>query len=87
MSFQWNGAQSYLGQPLVGPCPPVVIVGPDMPRIRWMKLLKRFGLAEQTAGGKWKLLGPIKGLFSKSEAIQLNDAITIASQQATDRLR
>lgn len=70
----FHGAQSYLGQPLVGPCPPVVIVGPDMPRIRWMKLLKRFGLAEQTAGGKWKLLGPIKGLFSKSEAIQLDDA-------------
>ena len=70
----FNGAQSYLGQPLVGTCPPVVIVGPDMPRIRWMKLLKRFGLAEQTTGGKWKLLGPIKGLFSKSEAIQLDDA-------------
>ena len=30
----WNGAQSYLGQPLVGTCPPVVIVGPDMSRIR-----------------------------------------------------
>ena len=70
----FHGAQSYLGQPLVGTCPPVVIVGPDMPRIRWMKLLKRFGLAEQTAGGKWKLLDPIKGLFSKSEAIQLDDA-------------
>jgi len=70
----FHGAQSYLGQPLVGTCPPVVIVGPDMPRIRWMKLLNRFGLAEQTAGGKWKLLGPVKGLFSKSEAIQLDDA-------------
>ena len=31
-------------------------------------------MAEQTTGGKWKLLGPIKGLFSKSEAIQLDDA-------------
>ena len=70
----WNGAQSYLGQALVGPCPPVVIVGPDMSRIRWMKLLSRFGLAEQSSTGKWKLLGPIKGLFSKSEGIQLDDA-------------
>ena len=32
----WNGAQSYLGQPLVGTCPPVVNVGPDTPRIRMM---------------------------------------------------
>ena len=70
----WNGAQSYLGQPLIGSCPPVVIVGPDMSRIRWMKLLSRFGLAEKSAAGKWRLLGPIKGLFSKSEAIQLDDA-------------
>ncbi len=70
----WNGAQSYLGQPLVGTCPPVVIVGPDMSRIRWMKLLNRFGLAERSSTGKWKLLGPIKGLFSKSESIQLDDA-------------
>ena len=70
----WNGAQSYLGQALVGPCPPVVIVGPDMSRIRWMKLLSRFGLAELSSTGKWKLLGPIKGLFSKSEGIQLDDA-------------
>ena len=31
-------------------------------------------MAEQTASGKWKLLGPVKGLFSKSEAIQLDDA-------------
>ena len=70
----WNGAQSYLGQPLIGSCPPVVIIGPDMSRIRWMKLLSRFGLAETSAAGKWRLLGPIKGLFSKSEAIQLDDA-------------
>ena len=70
----WNGAQSYLGQPLVGQCPPVVIFGPDMSRIRWMKLLSRFGLAERSTTGKWKLLGPIKGLFSKSEGIQLDDA-------------
>ena len=70
----WNGAQSYLGQPLVGTCPPVVIFGPDMSRIRWMKLLSRFGLAERSTTGKWQLLGPIQGLFSKSEGIQLDDA-------------
>ena len=48
----WNGAQSYLGQPLVGSCPAVVIIGPDMSRIRWMKLLSRFGLAERSSSGK-----------------------------------
>ena len=52
----------------------MVIVGPDMSRIRWMKLLSRFGLAERSSTGKWKLLGPIKSLFSKSEGIQLDDA-------------
>ena len=50
------------------------VFGPDMSRIRWMKLLSRFGLAERSSPGKWQLLGPIKGLFSKSEGIQLGDA-------------
>lgn len=45
------------------------VYGHGLVVLNWMQLLKRFGLAEQTASGMWKLLGPIKGLFSKSEVI------------------
>ena len=37
---------SYLGKKFIGKCPPVFIVGTDMPRSRWLLLLNRFGLAE-----------------------------------------
>jgi len=71
----WHlGFGDYLGQRFHGPCPPVVIVGVDMPRARWMPLLGRFGLAEKLSGSQWQLLpnGPIRGLFTQSEALCLD---------------
>ena len=73
----WHyGMPDYLGLPFMGPCPPVVIVGVDMPRSRWMPLLGRFGLAEKVGDDRWRLLpdGPIKGLFTQSEPIHLDAA-------------
>ena len=73
MTAAWrNGAQRYLGQPLVCTCPRVIV--PDMSRIHWMNLVSRFGLAELSSTVKWKLHRPFKSLFSNSEGIQLDDA-------------
>ena len=65
---------SYLGKKFIGKCPPVFIVGTDMPRSRWLPLLNRFGLAEQTGKDKWKLLNPIVGLFTQNESLHLDDS-------------
>ena len=54
--------------------PPVFIVGPDMPRSRWLPLLNRFGLAERIGKDKWKLLNPIVGLFTQNESLHLDDS-------------
>ena len=73
----WHfGSPDYLGQRFHGTCPPVVIVGTDMPRSRWMPLLGRFGLAEQLSERKWQLVpdGPIQGLFTQNEALYLDSA-------------
>ena len=74
---KWHlGFDEYLGRKLIGPCPPVLIVGIDMPRSRWMPLLGRFGLAEwNDEKGKWFLLknGPIKGMFTQNEPLHLDD--------------
>ena len=44
---KWHlGFDEYLGQKLIGKCPPVLIVGLDMNRSDWMPLLGRFGLAQ-----------------------------------------
>ena len=65
---------SYLGQKFIGKCPPVVIIGTDMPRSRWMPLLARFGLAQPIGKDKWKLLDPIIGLFTQNESVHLDDS-------------
>ena len=65
---------SYLDKKLFGKCPPVFIVGTDMPRSRWLPLLNRFGLAERIGKDKWKLLNPIVGLFTQNESLHLDDS-------------
>ena len=65
---------SYLDKKFVGKCPPVFIVGTDMPRSRWLPLLNRFGLAERIGKDKWKLLNPIVGLFTQNESLHLDDS-------------
>ena len=65
---------SYLGKKFIGKCPPVFIVGTDMPRSRWLPLLNRFGLAERIGKDKWKLLNPIGGLFTQNESLHLDDS-------------
>ena len=64
-----------IGQKFIGACPPVVIVGTDMPKSRWMPLLGRFGLAYKDEKKKWHLLkdGPIKGLFTQDNPLHLDD--------------
>ena len=64
----------YLGKKFIGKCPPVLIVGTDMPRSRWLPLLNRFGLSERTGKDKWKLLNPIVGLFTQNESLHLDDS-------------
>ena len=65
---------SYLGKKFIGKCPPVFIVGTDMPRSRWLPLLNRFGLAERIGKDKWNLLNPIVGLFTQNESLHLDDS-------------
>ena len=73
---KWNRGveNSYLEQDFIGKCPPVIIVGTDMPRSRWLPLLGRFGLAQPIGKDKWKLLDPIVGLFTQNEALHLDDS-------------
>jgi len=73
---KWHhGSTEHLGKKFHGECPPVLIVGTDMPRSRWMPLLSRFGLAEKDENKQWHLLkdGPIKGLFTQNEPLHLDE--------------
>jgi DNA polymerase I-like protein with 3'-5' exonuclease and polymerase domains len=69
MIAAWSkGAAEFLGMPLVGPCPPVLLVGVDMPENDWGPMLKEFGLMGEDA----ILRLPIVGLFHKGRPITLD---------------
>ena len=68
----WSrGNDEFLGQKLIGKCPPVIIVGTDMTTSRWMPLLHRFGLAEKVAATKYKPIEPIVGVFAANNPLHL----------------
>jgi hypothetical protein len=58
-----RGEPSFLGHRLVGPCPPVLIVGTDQPESDWGRMLRAVGLLGE--GGE--ILPPIVGLFHKGK--------------------
>ncbi len=68
----WSrGNDEFLGQKLIGKCPPVIIVGTDMTTSRWMPLLHRFGLAEKVEATKYKPIEPIVGVFAANNPLHL----------------
>ena len=69
-------SDEHLGQKFIGDCPPVIIVGTDMPKSRWMPLLGRFGLAYKDEKKKWHFTenGPVKGLFTQNNPLHLDDS-------------
>lgn len=62
------GSDNYLGLPLIGPCPPVLIVGPDMPERDWGRLLVSCGLLD----AQHRLRPPLIDLFTAGQPLQLD---------------
>jgi hypothetical protein len=70
----WSaGADSFLGSALIGKCPPVIIVGTDMSLRDWRPMLVAAGLMERTPSGRWRLLEPIKRLYTREDALHLDE--------------
>ncbi len=63
-----RGEPSFLGHRLVGPCPPVLIVGTDQPESDWGRMLREVGLLGE--GGE--ILPTIVGLFHKGKPLHLD---------------
>jgi hypothetical protein len=70
MVSQWaNGAGSYLGQRICCPCPPVLIVGPDMPEGDWGLMLRD----QKLLTADLRLTAPIVDLFTAGQPITLDE--------------
>ena len=69
ISAWFHGEESYLSQPLHGPCPKVFIVGTDQPESDWNTLFKREGLVDRDGN----LGGPIEMLWHTGAPLHLTD--------------
>lgn len=67
---QWvAGAETFLGQRITAPCPPVLLVGPDMPECDWARMLRDASLLTTDL----RLKDPIVDLFTAGQPLQLDD--------------
>lgn len=70
----WSaGAESFLGSALIGSCPGVIVVGSDMALSDWRPMLAAAGLMERTPSKRWRLLEPIVKLYSREDALHLDE--------------
>ena len=71
----WSaGSNSFLGSALQGKCPAIIIVGTDMSRRDWQPMLTAAGFMEPTNSGRWRLIEPIKKLYTREDALHLDEA-------------
>ena len=63
----------FMGHKLVGECPPVIIVGNDMSHNQWCELLNKFGLAEYLGDDNWRVLDPIKYMWTRNNPLHLDE--------------
>lgn len=85
MIAAWHqGEPDFLGYPLIGPCPPVLIVGPDMPENDWATMLKQYGLM----GDDNRICEPIVKLYHMGTPIHFDadgiERITIEAERYLD---
>ena len=63
----------FMGHKLDGKCPPIIIVGNDMSHNSWCELLNKFGLAEYLGDDNWKILEPIKYIWTRNNPLHLDE--------------
>ena len=70
MISAWHhGEQSFLGRPLIGTCPPVIIVGTDQPEVDWAAMLHREGLMSSDG----EITDPLVAFWSAADPLHFND--------------
>ena len=75
----------FLGHKIIGECPPIILVGVDMSHNQWCELLNKFGLAEYLGNDQWKILDPIKYMWTRNNPIHLDeDGLPILAEKVAE---
>ncbi|MEI6829761.1 MAG: AAA family ATPase [Synechococcaceae cyanobacterium ELA445] len=67
-----RGETSFLGLPLTGPCPPVLLVGTDQPLSVWHAMLGGIGLMVEQPDGTVLIREPISEFYHSKHPVYLN---------------
>jgi hypothetical protein len=74
-----HGAQAFLNQQLIGPCPPVLLIGTDQGQADWGRMLQPAGLVDE----RGRILQPIVGLAHSGQPLHLDpEGIDLIAEQA-----
>ena len=75
----------FLGHKIIGECPPIILVGVDMSHNQWCELLNKFGLAEYLGNDQWKILDPIKYMWTRNNPLHLDeDGLPILAEKVAE---
>lgn len=76
-----HGANTFLNRELIGPCPPVLLIGTDQGQADWGRMLQASGLVDENG----RILPPIVGLAHSGRPVHLDpegiDTIAEKAQQ------
>lgn len=76
-----HGAKTFLDRELIGPCPPVLLIGTDQGQADWGRMLQASGLVDENG----RILPPIVGLAHSGRPVHLDpegiDTIAEKAQQ------
>jgi len=67
-----RGDSSFVGLPLKGPCPRLLLMGPDQPLSDWSPMLEDIGLMEGQPDGEVLIREPISEFYHSEHSITLN---------------
>lgn len=74
-----HGAQTFLNQQLIGPCPPVLLIGTDQGQADWGRMLQPAGLVDESG----RILQPIVGLAHSGRPLHLDpEGIDLIAEKA-----
>lgn len=69
----WHrGQMAFLDRELIGPCPPVLIVGTDQPMADWGRMMQPLDLLSNTSRNRGRILPPVVALFHAGRPLHLD---------------
>lgn len=83
--WSYGAIDEFLGHKLILECLPLIVVGNDMSHNQWCELLNKFGFTQYLCDDQWKILDPIKYMWTRNNPSYLDeDGLLILADKAAE---